>query len=265
MVTRFILVLLAGWCVTMNVKVWQLEYGSRANAFPVPEALIWRKILSAPEASSLNLFEAGKRAGFCEIATRVQQEMSQLDEDNPPPDGFLNPAGYQLHITGNASLGEFTNRIKFDGQLEFAPNRAWRHFECRLMARGLTVELASTATNQTLHLGVIRDDERVQRTLTFAELKDPNRVLGVLAGDLAGLPAGWLAGLELPAWGGMPAAGSPIQWTATRSRLLVNHESVPVYRLETRVLDRPVVIIASILGEILRVELPGDYVASLDE
>jgi hypothetical protein len=63
----------------------------------------------------------------------------------------------------------------------------------------------------------------------------------------------------------MPAAGSPIQWTATRSRLLINHESVPVYRLETRVLDRPVVIIASILGEILRVELPGDYVASLDE
>ena len=42
-------------------------------------------------------------------------------------------------------------------------------------------------------------------------------------------------------------------------------EAIPVYRLETRILDRPIVIIASTLGEILRVEIPGNTVATWDE
>jgi hypothetical protein len=40
---------------------------------------------------------------------------------------------------------------------------------------------------------------------------------------------------------------------------------VSVYRLETRVLDHPIVIYVSTLGEILRVELPGGMIATLDQ
>ena len=56
-----------------------------------------------------------------------------------------------------------------------------------------------------------------------------------------------------------------MHWEACRTRISFGHETVPVYRLETRILDRPVVILASTLGEILRVELPGGVEASLDE
>jgi hypothetical protein len=40
---------------------------------------------------------------------------------------------------------------------------------------------------------------------------------------------------------------------------------VPVYRLETSLLGHPVTIDVSTLGEILRVELPGEISARIDE
>ena len=266
MVTRLILFVLFGVCVLMNVLLWQAEYGAHDNDFPVPDTLVWRKIMTAPEASSLNVFQDGKRTGFCEFSTSIGQEMAQMDETKPPPEGFLSHAGYQIHINGNASLGDFTNRLKFDGHLDFAPNRAWRSLSLRILLRGLVVEIQSLATNQTVQLNVLHDNETFRRTLTFADLQDPNRLLRVLGGDWAGGMTGFLAGLDLPV---LPAAtgglADGIRWEATRSRVTFGTEAVPVYRLETRVLDHPVVIIASTLGEILRVELPGNVEASLDE
>ena len=88
----------------------------------------------------------------------------------------------------------------------------------------------------------------------------------MLGGDWAGGLSGLLSGLDLPQFS--PALGGStggVHWEAYRSRISFGHEWVPVYRLETRVLDRPIIIIASTLGEILRVELPGNIEASLDE
>jgi len=191
MVTRLILFVLFGVCVLMNVLLWQAEYGAHDNDFPVPDTLVWRKIMTAPEASSLNVFQDGKRTGFCEFSTSVGQEMAQLDETKPPPEGFINHAGYQIHINGNASLGDFTNRIKFDGHLEFAPNRAWRGLALRVLMRGLVIEIQSLATNQTVQVNIIHDSETFRRTLTFADVQDPNRLLRILASrrhSLGGLP-----------------------------------------------------------------------------
>jgi len=266
MFTRLLLLALLGLCVTMNVLVWRAEYGSRNNDFPVPVTLVWRKIMTAPEASSLNVYQGGKRTGFCEFSTSVGQEMAQLDENRPPPEGFVNHAGYQLRFNGNASLGDFTNRVKFDGHLQFAPNRAWRSLDLHILMHGVSITLSSIATNQTVDIVITSDGETLRRTLTFADLQDPNRLLRSFADALGGGMGEMLVGLEFPA---MSAPGSGLagglQWEASRSRLLFGNEAVPVYRLETRVLDRPVVIIASTLGEILRVEIPGDTIATLDD
>jgi len=71
---------------------------------------------------------------------------------------------------------------------------------------------------------------------------------------------GWAAGTE-----GQPVAGSSVRWEAHHDRLMVGREPVSAYRLETRVLDHPIVIYVSTLGEILRVELPGGMTAVLDQ
>ena len=56
-----------------------------------------------------------EQTGFCEFSTSVEQEMAKLDEDRPPPEGLVARAGYQIRLDGNISLGDFTNRVRFDG------------------------------------------------------------------------------------------------------------------------------------------------------
>jgi len=266
MFSRLILLVLAGVCVTMNVLVWRAEYGSKDNEIPVPQGLVWKKIMTAPEASSLNVFQGGKRTGFCEFSTGVGQEMAQMDENKPPPDGLFARINYQIHINGNASLGDFTNRVKFDGHLQFASNRSWQSMDLRILMRNVSIQLQSAASNQTVHVSIISDGEAIQRTLTFADLNDPNKLLRSLMGDFAGPLGGFMAGVEFPALpADQPGLAGGIQWEAERTRILFGREPVPVFRLETRILDHPVVIITSTLGEILRVELPGDVIATLDE
>ena len=56
-----------------------------------------------------------------------------------------------------------------------------------------------------------------------------------------------------------------IHWEAHLDRLALRGEAVPVYRLETHVLDHPLVIYVSMVGELLRVELPGGATAVFDQ
>ena len=46
---------------------------------------------------------------------------------------------------------------------------------------------------------------------------------------------------------------------------MMGREPVSAYRLETRVLDHPIVVYVSTMGEILRIELPGGMTAVLDQ
>ena len=65
--TCLLLLTLATVCLTLDVLVWRAEYGARDHGIRVPESLVWRKIMTAPEASSLSVFQSGKRTGFCEF------------------------------------------------------------------------------------------------------------------------------------------------------------------------------------------------------
>jgi hypothetical protein len=262
MMPRVAFIVIAVFWVTMNVLLWQQEYGSRGSEEPVPAALVWRKILTAPDASSLSIYQDGERSGFCEFSTSVETEMAKLDEDKPPPEGVVTRAGYQIRLNGNTSLGDFTNRLRFDGRLSYSASRQWRELYLKLSSHTASVEIHSLATNQTVHLKIINEGGIIEREIAFTELTDPNAVLRDFLGGFSG---GFLGLLELPA---LPeesnALARPIVWEAHRDRLKIGGELVSVYRLETHILDYSIVIYASTLGEILRVELPTGFVATLD-
>ena len=120
MIPRVTFLSIAAFWVAMNVLLWRAEYGSRGSGIPVPVDLVWRKILTAPDASSLTVYQDGQKTGFCEFSTSVEQAMAALDEDKPPPEGIVARAGYQIRFDGNVSLGEFTNRLNFDGRIQFS-------------------------------------------------------------------------------------------------------------------------------------------------
>jgi hypothetical protein len=259
MVPRIAFFLITGFWVAMNVLLWRAEYGSHGGEISVPVDLVWRKILTAPDVSALTIYQNGRRAGFCQFSTSIEQAMAELDEDKPPPEGLVAQSGYQIHCNGNLNFSDPTNRVRFDGRLEFSSARAWRELNLRLSTRSAVVVIHSIAAEQTVHLKISSDGVNLERVLSFAELQNPNALLRVLGGGLADE-------LELPVVPSSPTAmTNTLQWEAHRDRLTIGHEPVTAYRLETRVLDHPVVLYISSLGEILRVELPGGMTAELDE
>ena len=263
MIPRLIFVSIAAFWVVMNLLLWRSEYGSRGSGTPVPVELVWRKVLTAPDASSLTVYQGGRKTGFCEVATSVEQAMAALDEDKPPPEGIVARAGYQIRFNGNVSLGEYTNRLTFNGRIQFSSGRAWREFNLKLSSHGTTAEIHSAATNQVVYLKITGDGVFIEREFTFADLQNPDALLRSFLGDFG---SGLLADLDLPV---MPQTSATLtgslRWEAHHDRLLVGREPVSAYRVETRVLERPIVIYVSTLGEILYIELPGGVTASLDQ
>ncbi len=263
MISRLTFFFIAAFWVAMNFLLWRAEYGSHGGEISVPVDLVWRKILTAPDASSLNVFQDGQRTGFCEFSTAVGTEMAQLDENSPPPEGIAASAGYKIRVNGNMSFGEFTNRVRFEGQLQFSAARDWRELNLKISSRIATVEIHSLATNQNVHLKITSDGATIERDLAFADLQNPNALLRAFAGNFGG---DFLGGFGLP---GVPqnsaALTQMIHWEAHRDRMIIGHEPVSVYLLETQLLQNKIVIYVSTLGEILRVELPGGIIAALDE
>jgi hypothetical protein len=264
MISRGAFLLIAAFWIVMNVLLWRAEYGPRDGGSPVPLDLVCRKILTAPDPSTMSVYQNGQRMGFCEFSTSVEQEMAQLDEDKPPPEGLVARAGYQIRLNGNVAFGEFTNRVRFDGRVKFSPRREWRELNLKISTHVATVEIHSLATNQTVSVSFTNEDgSSFLQVFTFAELQNPNALLRALNQDFGG---GLLGGLDLPF--APPGAATPAQnisWEARRVRLTVGREPVSAYRLETQVLGQPVVIYVSTLGEILRADLPGGVTATLDE
>jgi hypothetical protein len=263
MIPRLTFLSITAFWVAMNALLWRAEYSSHGSGISVPVDLVWRKILTAPDVSSLTVYQNGQKTGFCEFSTSVEQAMAALDEDKLPPEGIVARAGYQIRFEGNVSLGEFTNRLNFSGRLQFSSNRAWREFNLKLSSHLAMVEIHSVAADQTVHLKIASDGAAIEHDFTFADLQNPGAVLNALTGKIGGGPLG---GLDWPAVPQTPAAlAGNLRWEAHHERLMMGREPVSAYRLETRMLDQPVVIDVSTLGEILRVELPGGLTATLDE
>ncbi len=259
MVPRVTFFLIAAFWVMMNVLLWRAEYGSHGGEISVPVDLVWRKILTAPDVSALTIYQDGRRAGFCEVSTSVEQAMAALDENTVPPEGLVSQSGYQIHFNGNLSFGAITNRVRFDGRLQFSSARAWRELNLKVSTRDATVDLHSVAAEQTVSLKLTSDGANFEHILSFADLQNPNTLLRALGGGLADE-------LALPVVPSSSAAvADTVKWEAHRDRIMIAHEPVTAYRLETRVLDHPIVLYVSSLGEILRVELPGGGTALLDE
>jgi len=261
MTARVTFLAIAGFWLTMNALLWRAEYGSHAGEIPVPVALVWKKILTAPDASSLSVYQKSDRVGYCEISTSIGQEMAGLDAGKLPPENLVKRAGYQLHLAGNVSFGDFTNRMKFDGLLRFSNARRWQELTLKITVRPTVVEIHSLATNQTVHVKITGDGATVERDLTLADLQSPAALLHVFAGDLADPLLGTRDLPDFKTLGG----DQPPAWNASRTRVKIGAEAVPIYRLTATVFGRDVIMDCSTLGEVLRVDLPGNISARIDE
>lgn len=262
MYARLTFLCIVAFWLTMNFLLWRTEFGARGGDMPVPLQLVWRKILTAPDASSLSVYQKGDRMGYCELSTGVGQQMAAYDEDKPPPEGFVPRPDYQLHIAGNISLGDFTNRLKFDGRVLFDHAHRWQELSLKITSRVSVIEVHSLATNGMAHIKFTNEGTpMLERDVALEDLQDPDAIVRLFAGNVTGDFLGVFDLAEI-----VPDTNAQkIEWDARRTRVKIGAEAVPVYRLETTIFAHPVIVDVSTLGEILRVELPGDITACIDE
>jgi hypothetical protein len=266
MISRITLILLTAFFVTMNVLLWRAEYGHQGSAgSSVPSEVVWRKILTSPDSSSLTIFHHGKKVGFCHWITSVGEELSQIQEDTGSPEGQVRRImGYRVQLEGNVSSDKAGNRIRFESALTLTTNQVWQDFNLRIILRPTVLEFHSSAAEQRVRFNVDDGEQKFERVIKFSELQNPEALVREFAGPLAGGLLNNFGMVGAQAQSATLKAG--LKWEGREDSMRIGHSPVRTYRLQTRVLDKyQLTIFISRVGEILRVELPDEIVLVNDQ
>jgi hypothetical protein len=264
MFSRISFLLITLFWLTMTYLLWRSEYvGQNQVGSVVPVELVWRKILTAPDNSSLQMLHKGVKVGYCRWASSIGQELAtgKILADDTPPDGMVpRMTGYRLDLEGNVALENMTGRLGFDFDVRLATNNVWQDFSLLIKLQKARWEVHSHASEQTVRL--LMDDRsdgtREERIFKFSELENPQALLQEfdvpaplgLLGSLSPLPSATSGASLVPG----------LVWKARNDWVAMGHTSVRAYRLEAALFDRyRMLIIVSRVGEILRVELPDGW------
>ena len=245
--------------VTMNVLLWRSltdKYNKIGNAVPLD--VVWDKILTAPDNSSLDIYDHDKKVGYCRWVPTVgntTQALNKSLEEDYEPDGLIPaPSGYGLNVECNTSLFT-TNRVSLELQLRLSTNETWQDFRLTAKMRPTTLDVHAIAASEKVLVKFNSEDTSWQRTLKFSEIQNPAALLANLGGveALTFGAAATLAAQEKS----ISQAASGIKWDAHEDWMQFGHNKVRVYRLDTEFLGQHLYVFTSRVGEILWVEAPN--------
>lgn len=253
--------LVALFWVIMNVLLWRSEIGDPAGlGQPLAVEAVWDRILTAPDESPLVIFVKDRRVGRCRWLPTVGEEAPPADagETAFAPEGRVSRiTGYRLDFDGTLRLEETPGPPwRFRWEIEFGPDKRWQTIRLELTRRPARWEVSADAATEKVTLRVGDGPEAWERTFDPEELRSPEAILRKL-----GLPApmsGWLAALGV----GLPAGGTgwglELRWEAYQDWIRLAHARTRVFRLRARLFeDQYLEVLLSRVGEILKVELPG--------
>ena len=252
----------------MNLLLWRAEYASHGESGSlVPAELVWRKILTAPDSSSLAIFQHAKKIGFCHWSTSIGDEWAKTTEEDALEEGRApKVAGYRIQLEGNLSIPQNGIRARFDGNLGLKKDETWQDLNIRLNLKPASWEIHSSAAEKAVKLKIEEDQARFERTFKFQEFQNPAGLLAEFGGPGGAALIGGLGSLD--SFGPVIAGSANFnpRWEARQDWLKIGRSVIRTYRLRTRLLDKyEIVIFASRVGEILRVELPGEVVLMNDQ
>ncbi len=260
-ITFFIVVV---FFAVMNVLLWRSEYAANVRlGTSVPTDVVWEKVLTSPDDSYLEVRHRGVKLGRAHWRVRLSEEQPPVDEDDPlgeaSPDGMVRRVtGYSLDFSGNVAIDEQT-RLRFDLSLDLDATQTWQRLTIKLGVKPYyALEILAWAREEKVTVVTTEDESRKERVFTFADLRNPEKVLRELGGPMLPAALGAMMGpLRLDPGG---AAGGLV-WKARHDRLVFGRTELRVYRLEARLFGRyRAVLVVSPVGEILQLELPDDLV-----
>ena len=134
MFNRLYFPLIVVFWIVMNVLLWRAEFGGGNEAVSaVSGDVVWQKILTAPDDSTLEISWNGKRIGYCRWVANVGEELAtgKIANEDYVPEGMIRRLGrYTIDMEGNVLVGEPVSRMRFNLHLQFATNHVWRRLRC---------------------------------------------------------------------------------------------------------------------------------------
>jgi len=260
MASRLTVAVLGVFWAVMTVLLWWAEYGPmRFKGTPVAPEMVWQKVLTSPDSSSLAIIHRGERIGFCHVVATVAG-VAGTGKVSPPPEGMVrHVGGYQLDATGSLHPPDSDLRLRFSIRLLLTPEHEWSALQVELVSRPTTIEASVEFEQGLLNLSVNNPELRFQRSLRLAEVGSAEALIQEILGPVATFIPD-LSPFSLEAVS-LPGLGLDLEWVAATDQFKFRQASVPAYRLSARLFeDSSVVLIISRAGEILRVELPDDMV-----
>lgn len=246
----------------MNVLLWRAEYSRDARlGSRIPVELVWEKILTAPDNSSLEVRYRNKSIGYCRLVPNIDQAIAtgkRADPARGPPalEGMVRDlSGYTLKLEGSVELNSPTNRFKFELEGRFSEEMQWREITLNIVRSPYQIDVIVSAESQTVKLKVDTGKALWEKTFARNELQDPTSLLKGL-----GIPS--LAKAQTLFQGMSDSTAQQeerIVWEARSHWMKLGGSEVRVYRLSTVNLENyGIELLVSRVGEILRVEMPQD-------
>src|SRR5688500_17858710 len=169
MLSRFIFLSIVAFFLVMNVLLWRAEIANRNKPGPpVPIENVWRRIITAPNSSTLEIQHHGEKIGLFHWIPSVA-EAARKDKMAPvemPEAMVRSPVSFDIDCHGSV----FTSPdlpLRFNFDLKLSTNYSLQEFALRLNIRPAVWEVISVATNQTLVFKMDDGHLRTERTWTF--------------------------------------------------------------------------------------------------
>jgi hypothetical protein len=263
MFSRVALILITLFWLTMNFLLWRSEFGGRdETGSAVPVETIWRKILTAPDNSSLEIIHQGSKLGYCRWAAGPGPDPSlkKTTGGEVLAEGISSGRpGYRIDFDGNVSPKDLREHVHFNFTIKLSTNRVWREFSLRANSREDSFMVMASAATQKIQFWTGNEDAKSARTISFSDLQNPQALIQKLDLPIS-LEFLGLQGLPISGAGKPGSFSLGAAWTARTDWITIGHASVRAYRLQLKLLDRyQVVVTVSSVGEILRVELPDGW------
>lgn len=268
MVQRLLLVILFAFWVMMNALLVEKEFASGGESgHPIPPEVVWEKILTSPDNSSLIIHQNGERIGYCRLSANQTEnlESRRRQRNQFDPEGMIRQlSSYTLDLDGSVLLPGKTNRFQFNMNLEVTTNQLWKAVQVRLSQRPKAWTFQAVEQEKVVVLGIMDGNYAVEETLTFEDLANPEKLL-------TRYQAGWVLGVAGTMLGrkdfsSLSGLNPRLEWRAFHDRLRIGTATARVFRISSQFMNRyDVSLYVSRVGEIVKIELPNGITIFNDE
>jgi hypothetical protein len=221
--------------------------------------VVWQRILTSPDSSSLAILKQDRRLGFVHLITSVADSLNQGSATNAPEGMVRDITVYRLDVSGSIDdLGNGAG-LRFDGEITLSQQQQWEQLELQIISRPLFIALDSVRSEGLLHIKIDGPDVNLERAVRLDSLSHPEALVSTLL-DPTALFALDVLPFPMPD-PSLVAHSAGLQWSASTDFMKLGNSSSQVYRLDLEPMDgMPITLLVSRAGEILRVDLPHNLI-----